>query len=86
MCSQVGDTANNSLQLETTRGTVMHVNPFPPTVEVLGGNVPVILNGAGGTDINEVVIPQINHPALTHGYFKWFQNKSRDITAKAVAG
>ena len=37
ICSQTGDTANNSLQLEAARGTVMHANHFPPPVEVLGG-------------------------------------------------
>ena len=31
MCSQAGDTANNSLQLEAARGTVMHVNHLPPS-------------------------------------------------------
>ena len=68
MCSWAGDSANNSWQLETARGTLRHVNHLPP-VEVLGGNVPVILDVAGGTHINEVVRPQINQPALTHGYF-----------------
>ena len=55
MCSQAGDTANNSLQLEAARGTVMPVNHLPPPVEVPGGNVPVILDEAGGTDISGVV-------------------------------
>ena len=60
MYSQAGETANNSLQLEAARGTAMHVNHLPPPVEVLGGNVPDILDGAGGTDISGVVSPQIS--------------------------
>ena len=60
MCSQSGDTANNSLQLEATRGTVMHVNHLPTPLEVLRGNGPVILDGAGGTDISGVVRPPIS--------------------------
>ena len=47
----------------------MHVNHLPPPVKVLGGNVPVILDGAGGTDISGVVRPQISQLAFTHGYF-----------------
>ena len=86
MCSQAGDTANNSLQLEASRGTVMCVNHLPPTVEVLGENVPFILDGPGGTDISGVVRPQINQPDMTHGYFTWSQNKRQDIAAKAIAG
>ena len=69
MCSWAGDTANNSLQLEAARETHMHVNHLPPLVEVLGGDVPVIFDGTGGTDIGGVVRPQISQPALTHGYF-----------------
>ena len=55
MYSQAGETANTSLQLEAARGTVMHVNHLPPQVEVLGGNVPIIFDGAGGADISGVV-------------------------------
>ena len=74
MCSQAGDTA-----------TVMHVKHLPPPVEVLGGIIPVIHDGAGGTDISGVVGPQIIQPLLTHGYFTCSQNKRQDIAAKAIA-
>ena len=57
-----------------------------PPVEALGGNVPVIFDGAGGTDISGVVRPQISQPALTHGYFTQSQNKRQSIMAKAIAG
>ena len=60
ICTQAGDTANNSLQLEAARGTVMCVNHLPPPVEVLGDNALFILDGAGGSDISEVVRPQIS--------------------------
>ena len=85
MCSHAGDTANNSLQLEAVRGTVMYANHLPPPVEVLGGNIPVILDEAVGADISGVVGPQISQPALTHGYFTWSQSKRQDIAAKAIA-
>ena len=68
MCSWAGETAHNSLQLEAARQTLMCVNHLPLPVEVPGGNVPVILDGAGGTDIGRVVKPQISQPALTHYY------------------
>ena len=86
MCSWAGDTANNSLQLEAARGTLMHANHLPLPVEVLGGNIPVIFDGTGGTDISGVVRPQISQPALTHRYFTQSKNKRQGITAKAIAG
>ena len=86
MCCWAGDTANNFLQLEAARGILTHANHLPPPVEVLGGNVPVIFDGAGGTDINGVVRPQISQPALTHGYFTWSKIKRQDIMAKAIVG
>ena len=54
MCSQAGDTTSNSLQLEAARGTLMHVNHLTPPVEVLGGSLPVILDGASGTGISRI--------------------------------
>ena len=86
MCSQAGDTANNSLQLEATRGTVMCVNHLLPLVGVLGDNIPFILHGAGSTDISGVVRPPISQPTMTHGYFMHFQNKRQGMVAKAIAG
>ena len=65
------DPANNSLQLECVRGIVSCVNCLPPLVEVLGDNVPFILDGAGGTDISGEARPQITQPAMTHDYFIW---------------
>ena len=46
MCSWAGDTANNSLQLEAAKVTLMHVNHPPPKVEVLEGNIPVIFRAS----------------------------------------
>ena len=64
MCSHPGDSVNNSLQLEAARGTVMCDTCLPSLVEVLGDNVPFILDGAGGTDIRGVVRPLISQPAM----------------------
>ena len=55
-------------------------------MEVLGGNIPVICDGAGSTDITGVVRPQISQSALTHGYFTQSQNKWQGIISKAIAG
>ena len=86
MCSQAWNIANNPLWLEAARGTVMHVNHLPPPVEVLGGNILVILDGAGGTDISGVVRPQISQPTLKHGYFTQFQNRRQDDAVKTITG
>ena len=86
MCSQAEDTANNSLQLECARQIVTCVNCLPPLVEVLGDNVPFILDGAGGTDISGVVRPQITQPAMTPDYFMWSQNRRQDTAAKSTGG
>ena len=86
MCSQAGDTANNSLQLESTRGTVMCVNHLPLPVGVLGGIITFLLDGAGSTDNSVIVRPPTSKPAITHGYFTWSQNKRQDTAAKAIAG
>ena len=59
--------------------------PENPPVKILGGNIPVILDEAGGADISGVVRQQINQPALTHGYFTWSQSKRQDIAAKTIA-
>ena len=48
-------------------------------MEVRGDNVPFILDGPGGTDISGVVRPPISQPAMTHGYFRWSQNKRQAI-------
>ena len=86
MCSQAEDTADNSLQLEAAKGTVMHVKHLPPPVEVLEDNIPFILDRAAGTDISGVVRPPISQPAMTHGYFMWSKNRRQDMAAKGIAG
>ena len=55
-------------------------------MEVLGDNVPLIHDVAGGTDISGVVRPPSSQPAMTHAYFIWSQNKRQDIAANATEG
>ena len=60
----------------------MHVDHLPSPVEVLGGNIPVICDGAGGTDISGVVRPQINQIALTHGSSTWSPKRGKILQQK----
>ena len=71
MQSELGTLQITPCSWKLQRGTVMHVNHLPPPVEVLGGNIPVILDGTGCADISKVVRPQISKPTLTHDYFTW---------------
>ena len=64
----------------------MCVKHLPHPVGVLGDNAPFIVDGAADTNISGVVRPPIIQPAMTHGYFKWSQNKRQDTAAKAIAG
>ena len=82
MCSQAGDTANNSLQLEDTRGTVMCLNHPPPLLRVLGDNVPFMFDGADSTDISGVVRLPIGHPAMTQGYLCHLKTRGKILQQK----